>query len=528
MQVFDVQARKQMGTLRGPRIRSLAFDPTGPRLLTGAGTGEVAIWAVPSGARLKHLRDVRDPVDTVAYSPDGRLVAAGSRDGAVQVWLAGSGEQQSQLAPRRSKILAVEFDRTSELLLAAGADGAVVVADADLGMPVTQLEGARGVLVAHFEPSSHRVVGVSLDGTARVWDAASPYRRWALPPVAEDCDLGMNPEPDHRFVAVGCKDHPTRVWDTAHEQSIAELPSTSVVPGDFLSASPTVSRTGDRAAVARGDAVEVYELPSGRLLRTIAHPAAVDAVAFDVDGRVVVTGAVDGSLVVSHDDGSRLALPACPGGIDAVGLLPDGRVVATSAQRRLRVYNRDGAVLTDLEIPARIRSLQADGDRLVAVPMPPRFVGNATAPLLLDLERYQIVAQFEGHVGRVFSARWVAGGQILTAGADGTARLWDRSTGQLRQTYEGSARFLADATLVSNDLVVAGGADGVLRFWDKDSARLLWTFRTRTSPIAGIRVEGSDIVTRGFAGELARWTLPSPEHVIAACGQSERCAILLR
>jgi WD40 repeat protein len=106
--------------------------------------------------------------------------------------------------------------------------------------------------------------------------------------------------------------------------------------------------------------------------------------------------------------------------------------------------------------------------------------------------------------------------------------VWDRSTGQLRQTCEGSARFLADATLVSNDLVVAGGADGGLRFWDKDSARLLWTFRTHTSQIIGVHVEGGDIVTRGFTGYLARWTLPSPGQVIQACGDRERCAILIR
>jgi WD40 repeat protein len=250
-------------------------------------------------------------------------------------------------------------------------------------------------------------------------------------------------------------------------------------------------------------------------------------VAFDEEGRDVVSGAIDGSLLVTRDGGAQLVIPACPGGIDAVGFLPDGRVVATGAQRRLRVYDRGGAVLADLEIPARIRSLRTDGDRLVAVPMPPRYVGNATSPLLLDLERYRVVAQLEGHVGRVFSARWIAGGQVLTAGADGTARLWDGATGQIRQTYEGSSRFLADAALASDDLVVAGGADGFLRFWDKGSGRLLWTFRTRTSPIAGLRVEGGDIVPRGFAGELARWTLPSPGQVLGACGDREGCAILL-
>jgi hypothetical protein len=72
---------------------------------------------------------------------------------------------------------------------------------------------------------------------------------------------------------------------------------------------------------------------------------------------------------------------------------------------------------------------------------------------------------------------------------------------------------------------MAGGA-GRLWFWDRDSGRLLWGLHAHTSQIVGVHVEGGDIVTRGFTGELARWTLPSPEQVIRACGDHERCAIV--
>jgi WD40 repeat protein len=526
VRVFDTQTWRPACAIRGPRIHRLAFDPTSARLVTGAATGNVAIWAIPSGVRIQHLREIGDPVDAVAFSPDGQLVVAASRDGAAQVWQAGSGELQSQFNPRHSKILAVEFDRTSKLVLAAGADGTVVVADAVLGMPVTVLEGPQDIVwVAHFDPSSRRVVGASRDGTARVWDATSPYRRWGSPPVSDDCGRGTSPEPDGRFIAVGCRDHPTRVWDTSRDLLLAELPSVSHVEGDFTSASPAMSAAGDRAAIARGNTVEVYELPGGRLFRTIAHGAPVNAVAFARTGRDIISGAVDGSLLVTRDNGALLALPTSAGGIDAVGFLPDGRVVASDAQRRLRVYAPGGAVLADLEIPVRVISLRIDGARLVTVPIVPS-TANMAPPVLLDLERYRVITQLEGHVGRVFSARWVAGHQILTAGVDGTARLWDGATGQLRRIYQGGSRFLADATLTPDGMVMAGGADGLLRFWDHASGRLLWALQAHKSWLIGVHVEGRDIVTRGFSGELSRWTLPSSEQVIGACGDQERCAIM--
>lgn len=214
-----------------------------------------------------------------------------------------------------------------------------------------------------------------------------------------------------------------------------------------------MSRAGDRAAIAHGNTVEVYDLPGGRLLRTIAHGAPVNAVTFATTGRDLVSGAVDGSLLVTRDDGLRFAFPTSSSGIDAVEFLPDGRVVAADASPRLRVYATSGAVLADLEIPMRVMALRINGARLVTVPIAPPITANIAPPLLLDLERYRLIAQLEGHVGRVFSARWVVGSQILTAGADGTARLWDGSTGQLRQVYRGGTRFLADATLTPDDLV---------------------------------------------------------------------------
>jgi WD40 repeat protein len=524
VRVFDTRTWRLTLTLRGPRIHSLAFDPTGPRLLTGAATGDAAIWVIPSGVQSQSLRGKGDPVDAVAFSPDGQLAITASRDGTAQVWHARSGELQSHFNPRHSKIHAVEFDRTSRLVLAAGTDGTVVVADAMQGTLVTELEGPKNIVsAAHFDPSSRRIVGASWDGTARVWDATSPYRQWSSPPVSDDCGIITSPEADTRFIAIGCREHTTRVWDTLRDQLLAELPSVSHIDGDFTSAFPEVSRAGDRAAITRGKGVEVYELPGGRLLRTIAHDAPVNAVAFGGAERDIVSGAINGALFVTHDDGTQLVLPPSSGGIDAVAFLPDGRVIAADSQRRLQVYDRSGTILAALEIPMRVMSLRIEGIRLVTVPL---YSGSAAPPLVLDLEHYRVIARLEGHVGAVYSARWVSGNQILTAGGDGTAKLWDGATGQLRQTYQGSSRFLIDATLTPAGMVIAGGADGLLRFWDAESGRLLWMLRAHTSQLIGVHVEGDDIVTRGFSGELSRWRLPSSEQVIRACSDHDRCKIL--
>jgi WD40 repeat protein/serine/threonine protein kinase len=516
VRVFDVRTWSEVLAIAGPHLRTLSFDPMGPRLATGSADGDASIWEIPSGVRTRHLREIGDSVNVIAFSPDGQLVAAGAGNGAVQIWRATSGTLQSQFNAMPGKILTLEFDPASKLVVAASDRGTVVVANV-LGMPETVLEGAGSViLAAHFDRTSRRVVGAGWDGTARVWDATSPYRVWSSPPIADDCGLFASQEPDSRFLAIGCRDHATRIWDTANDQLLAKLPSVTPVAGDFSSAFPAVDASGDRAAVARGNTVEVYELPGGRLLRTIRHGAPVNAVAFGPAGHDLVSGGIDGSLLVTHDDLEPIALPASSGGIDAAAMLPDGRVAAADARGQLRFYDPDrNTLLVELDTPTRLRMLRTspDGLRLIAIP---RYTGQAGPTLLWDLADYRRIAQLEGHTGYVLSARFTASG-VVTVGSDGAARLWERDTGQLLQTFRSTSRFLADAVIdPDRAMLIASGSDGMLWFWDLLTGRPLWKLQAHRSHAIGIHFEGSTLVTRGFSGEVSRWTLPSSERAIEA------------
>jgi len=518
VRVFDTRTWRLALTIAGPKINSLSFDPTGPRLATASWTGDASIWAVPEGTRIHHLQEIGDKIDHIAFSPDGAYVATGSGDGAERVWDARAGRLHVELKNHRGAVPWVEFDPTSKLVVSAGGDGVVAISDVATGIPVSVLEAPRGlVLSTHFDPTSHRVVAASWDGTARVWDATPPYRRWSSSPIDEDCGTDVSLEADQRFIAISCAAHGSHVWDTARDQRIADLPSTTSVPGESVVTFPAVSAAGDRAAIARGCTVEIYALPGERLVRVISHPAEVGTVAFARSGHDLVSASVDGSLLITRDDREPFALPGAPGGIDAVGFLPDGRVVAASARGRLRIYDPERRlVLADLALPpgTYVRSFRvsADSHRLITIAK----TGTPIPPSLWDLEHYRITRTLDGPKGLVFSARFVRDDrEILTAGSDGVARLWDGMTGQLRQTYFGSSQFLLDAVLAPDgSMVVTAGGDGVLRFWDVASSRRLWTLRAHKSAITGLHFEGSDIVTRSFTGEVSRWNLatPPPSH----------------
>ena len=290
---------------------SAAFSPDGRQLVT-TDDACARIWDARTH-QLMFTLPHGDAVYDARYSSDGARLVTASGDGAVRIWDASTGKllytlkrQRADGKPVRYFVAALSPD--NRLVAAIDDGGAVVVAEA-LGMPVAVLDVPQGIVrTAHFDPTSHFVAGASGDGIARVWDATSPYRKWSSPPIADDCGLTGSIEPDGRFLAIGCRDHGTRVWDTARDQLVAELPSVTPVAGDFASAFPAVNASGDRAAIARGNTVEVYGLPGPRLLRTIQHGAPVNAVAFGPSGHDLVSGAIDGSLLVTRD---TLRRPRC-------------------------------------------------------------------------------------------------------------------------------------------------------------------------------------------------------------------------
>ena len=508
--VFDAANWRSAAAMPGTRI---AWDPTGPRLILGSIGGDASIWSVTTGARLHHLHESGDPVDAVAYSPDGQRVALALRSGTVQVFEADTARLASTGNYLGDKILSIEFDPSSRLVAAAGVNGRVAVSEATTGMPIAVLEGPNGVVsIAHFDPSSRRVVAASWDGTARIWDAGSPYRRWSSERLSDGCGLvGTAEAPNGRLLAVACAGHATRIWDTASDQLVAELPALAQPRGDLPVPFPAVSAAGDRAAIARGNAAELYALPGGRLVRTIAHGAAVTAVAFGPGGEVA-SGDASGAVLVTREAQVPLVLQrSADAPIGALAVLPDSRIAVADTKGHVRVLGGSNATVAVFDTGIRSRMLRPspDGSRLLAVPS---FSGNTALPLVLDLERGEATRLDGPHV---YSARWVPGG-ILTAHADGSARLWSPD-GARRRIYRGGPRFLVDAAPTpEGSMVVGGGGDGALHFWDAATGRQLWALPAHKLQVLGLDVAPWGIVTRGDGGEVSRWSLPLPSAVIGA------------
>ncbi|WP_284618528.1 WD40 repeat domain-containing protein [Aquabacterium humicola] len=163
------------GKLPLPKVRALAFDPLGKRLITGSASGEVHLWELdasgaPRSSHLlgKHKRDVM----SVVVSEDGRWFAAAGYDHEATMWqqAADGSFRQVVLSGHSDWISALAFSEKNELV-SGGADGTArfwQVDPRDLSVRSTELRGHNG-LVFDVAVRGNLIVTGGMDRTARLW-----------------------------------------------------------------------------------------------------------------------------------------------------------------------------------------------------------------------------------------------------------------------------------------------------------------------------------------------------------------------
>jgi hypothetical protein len=121
------------------------------------------------------------------------------------------------------------------------------------------------------------------------------------------------------------------------------------------------------------------------------------------------------------------------------------------------------------------------------------------------------------HAGRVHCVAVTPDGQqIVTGGGDGTAKLWDAASGELRCTLKGhTGSILSGAVTPDGRRVVTGSEDGTTRLWDAISGRELLVLNGHGGSVWAVAVTpgGRRLVTGSDDGIVRIWEAASSEQI---------------
>ncbi len=358
---------------------------------------------------------------------------------------------------------------------------------------------------AVFSPDGRRVVTVSQDGAARLWDAASgaPVGTPIRHEVAVDSAAFS---PDGRLVVTASGDSTARLWDAA-----SGAPLGTPMRHEAGVTSAAFSPDGRLVVTASWDnTVRLWNAASGAPLGApMRHEREVNAAAISPDGRLVVTASSPGrARLWNTANGAPIGAPMRhEGGIWSAAFSPDGRrVVTASADRTARLWDaargapigapmrHEGPVWSVAFSPDGKRVLTASGDRTARL-----WDAASGAPLGAPMR----------HDGEVRSAAFSPDGRwVLTASLDGTARLWDAASGATVRAptrHEGSV--VSAAFSPDGRRLVTASEDRTARLWDAASGAPVGAPMRHEERVysAAFSPDGRRVVTASWDGTARLW-----------------------
>lgn len=246
-------------------VRSLAFDPTGDLLASGA-FREVKLWRRPRPRELAQWEHDA-PVHAVAVSADGKTAATGDEAGRIRVWDVAAGKLVRAITGHQAAVTGLAFSADGAEIFSSSFDkslSAWTVAD---GKPVgktTVNQPLHGLILVNRGAT---LVTGDADGRVHLWDSAALRNSTNAKPIREI---------------------------KAHKKSVTALASLPGADGEFLSG-------GTDGFVRRWNA------QNGAQIREFDNGAAVVALAVRPDGRRIATAGTDFVKLWADDSTKPLA-----------------------------------------------------------------------------------------------------------------------------------------------------------------------------------------------------------------------------
>ncbi|TQM64261.1 AAA family ATPase [Humibacillus xanthopallidus] len=334
--------------------------------------------------------------------------------------------------------------------------------------------------------------------------------------------------PDRRWAAAGTTDRSVRVWDLESGLEVVAFeggrPSGSFAEGaggdtisalafagdDVLAASADRCvyridrRTGVGSMVVRGETDNLYAVSLDPEAGTLA---AAPRDIWGIGARSVQCWSLSDGRSGPELEG---ALSGAAATSDLIALSSDGRVAVTWGRSAPLVrWDLVGGRAASSEQVSGVTSLALSSDALMTA------VGKAdgTIEVRPAPEISTPLTTLTGHVGAVRAIVLLAPDRLVSAGDDGSIRLWDLTVGrEVRRLLGHGTAVLSIAATPDGLRVLSGAQDGSVHVWDLGKHPLAVSTPApprHTAAVTAVAVgdDGTVAVSVGADGSVLRWDL---------------------
>lgn len=427
LRLYDVASGRLVDEKTAHRdwIRAVAFATDVATVATGSGDGTASTWTVTDQRLTAAERIPRQPtrIRSVALSPDADMLITAGEDATLRAYTTGQPTGTQRSLPHVDWIRAIARDERGTII--AGCEDGSVRAWENLEQddPVVIGPGRNTVWAAASARDGQLALFGEGDGTLQIRDAATAG---VLRSVSAGSGRIWSLASGGALISAACGDGAVRLWSLDDEDWTLQLSNYR-----DRTWAVAVNAAGTRLATSTRGAIQVWDLPSGRLRWTqSAHDGErIRTLAFDHSGDLLISGGGDGAA----------------------------RLWQTSTSTQLAEYRNPGGWV-------RAVAINYSGDRVA--------VGYGPGDIRVhDVGADKPLGELTGHNGRPLLVSFTADPDLLiSAAADGTVRAWSLGEQRQRATVRTAASLHCAAFDISTASVLAASASGVVRITAIDRA----------------------------------------------------------
>lgn len=361
VRIWTPSTGREIKTLTGVtrNINAVLFSPDLKTVYAAGADAKIFRWNFTTGKPLRAFDCGENVLTTLAIANNGRYLAAGGWDQQVRLFDLKSEKIVRTLSYHKNWVTDMAFSPDSNFLLTASRDRELVLWPLKGTRPASVWRGHTGMISSvRFSPDGNRVVSGSWDGTARLWHSGLPDEAdrgglsYAVLKGQSTRVSALSWAPGGRKLAAGYPDGTLWIWDTASGSVLSTLKgswssatamvwtssnllalggedgnivlwtgdgnlrrrtiSTGAGPVLGLASSPD---GGILASVSSARQVQLWKVPSGEPVRTLALKSEPTAVRFIDEGKMLLIGQANGEVVLHNIETGTVDKPLISRGI---------------------------------------------------------------------------------------------------------------------------------------------------------------------------------------------------------------------
>jgi NACHT domain- and WD repeat-containing protein len=431
--------------------------------VAASGDGTVHVWRTEDGQHLAVVTAHKGAANACAITPDDRSVVTFGADGHVQKWTLPELHPEGLLAddPEHLTFGALSGDGTT---IAYGSRGSSVIRvhTVGAGQAPMRLDHGCPVLCCAFANAPDVLVSGGTDGRLVVWDLSAGQRSEIAAHEGET--MGCALAADGTLLASAGADDTVRLWRLPELAPLATLQGHQwTVTGCGFSADGTllVSAGGDGTAC-------LWDVGSARATQRTSHTGLVECCEFAPDGSTLITASTDGTLRRWSVSAGRERGDAARHTGSTVRMAQYGEQIVLAAGDVGDVFLLAGQSATPDLIGthgAQVWGLLVLPDRSAAV-----TAGLDGTCRVWNFHSGGERLRFVGDGGPVRTCAYnPSGSRIASAGDGAIVHLWNPATGAAVE-FTGHRAAIWSLAVDQTGRLAAGAKDGSIRVWSAGAA----------------------------------------------------------